>query len=75
VVERAPFVLSPGELLSLRVFVDQSVVEVYANDRQAIARRVYPKGSDSLGVALFAIGGDAHIQSVKAWEMLAANPF
>ena len=42
VVERAPFALQPGEPLKLRVFVDKSVVEIFANDRQAIGRRVYP---------------------------------
>ena len=75
VIERAPFGLKPGELLKLRVFVDKSVVEVYANDRQAIGRRVYPTRNDSLGVTLFAAGGSAQFQSVAAWEMMPANPF
>jgi beta-fructofuranosidase len=57
------------------VFVDRSVVEVYANDRQAICRRVYPGRPDSLGVAVFATGGDARIASVKAWEMMPSNPY
>jgi beta-fructofuranosidase len=75
VVERAPFALKPGESLKLRVFVDKSVVEVFANDRQAISRRVYPVRSDSLGVSLFASGGIAHFKTVKAWEMMPANPY
>ncbi|MCX6926816.1 MAG: GH32 C-terminal domain-containing protein, partial [Verrucomicrobia bacterium] len=33
VIERAPFALRPSEPLKLRVFVDRSVVEVFANDR------------------------------------------
>jgi beta-fructofuranosidase len=74
-LERAPFSLKDGERLRLRVFVDKSVVEVYANDRQAICRRVYPGRPDSLGVALFATGGDARIASVKAWEMMPSNPY
>lgn len=74
VVERAPFALLPGERLKLRVFVDKPVIEVFANDRQAIARRVYPVRSDSLEVKLFASGGDARFVSVKAWEMPPANP-
>ena len=60
-VERAPFELREDEPLKLRVFVDKSVVEVYANDRQAICRRVYPGRKDSLGVVLFAGGGEAEI--------------
>ena len=74
-VERAPFELKDGEPLKLRVFVDKSIVEVYANDRQAICRRVYPGRTDSLGVALFATGGKATFSSVKAWEMMPSNPY
>ena len=75
VVERAPLELHPGEPLKLRVFVDKSVVEVYANDRQAISRRVYPARTESLGVMLFADGGAANFAKLKAWEMAPANPF
>ncbi len=74
-LEQAPFELKDGEPLKLRVFVDKSVVEVYANDRQAICRRVYPGREDSLGVVLFANGGEAEIASVKAWEMMPSNPY
>jgi beta-fructofuranosidase len=61
--------------LRLRVFIDKSVIEVYANDRQAIGRRVFPARNDSLGVALFAQGRSAHCKKVYAWEMMPANPF
>jgi len=75
VVERAPFALKPGETLKLRVFVDKSVVEIYANDRQAIARRVYPARADSLGLFLFAQGGGARFKNVTAWDMMPSNPY
>jgi beta-fructofuranosidase len=75
VVERAPFALKPGEPLKLRVFIDKSVVEVFANDRQAISRRVYPVRNDSLGVSLFASGGSARFNTVKAWDMIPSNPY
>jgi len=75
VVERAPFALKPGESLKLRVFVDKSVVEVYANDRQAICRRVYPARPDSVGASLFAVNGSAQFKSVTAWDMMPSNPF
>ncbi len=47
-VEAAPFELQDGERLKLRVFVDKSVVEVFANGRQAIARRIYPSRPESV---------------------------
>ena len=48
---------------------------VFANDRQAIGRRVYPAQADSLGVALFSDGGPATFRNVKAWEMTPSNPY
>jgi beta-fructofuranosidase len=74
VVERAPFALRPGEPLSLRVFVDKCIVEVYANDRQAIGRQVFPSRNDSLGIQLFAEGGQARFTKLRAWEMVPSNP-
>lgn len=75
VVERAPLELRQGEPLKLRVFVDKPIVEVYANDRQAIGRRVYPARSDSVGVSLFSEGGPAKASQVTAWEMAPSNPY
>jgi beta-fructofuranosidase len=75
VVERAPFELKRGEPLRLRVFVDKSVIEVFANERQAIGRRVYPARKDSTGVFLFALGGAAKFDRVKTWDLAPANPY
>ncbi len=75
-LEAAPFALGAGEPLKLRIFVDKSVVEVFANDgRQAVARRIYPSRSDSLGVALFSRGGGARVTRVRAWDMAPSNPY
>jgi beta-fructofuranosidase len=74
-VEAAPFALQPGEPLQLRVFIDKSIVEVFANDRQAVARRIYPTRPDSVGVTLFARGGDITVPRLQAWEMMPSNPW
>ena len=73
--ERAPFELQLGEELELRVLVDKSVVGVFANDRQAIARHIYPQREDSLDVVLFSKGATTHFHSVTAWEMMPSNPY
>ena len=67
--EVAPFELADGELLSLRIFIDKSVVEVFANGSQCVALRVYPERSDSIGVAIRAQGSDALLHSLDAWQM------
>ena len=69
----APFALKPGEPLRLRVFLDRSVLEVYANDRQCITQRIYPSRSDSLGVTLISRGGSVKVKSLDAWDMSPTN--
>ncbi|MFZ2640319.1 MAG: glycoside hydrolase family 32 protein, partial [Verrucomicrobiia bacterium] len=69
----APFALKPGEPLRLRVFLDRSVLEVYANDRQCITQRIYPSRSDSLGVTLIARGGSVKVKSLDAWDISPTN--
>ncbi len=73
-IEAGPFELKVKEALQLRVFVDKSVVEVFANGRQAVMRRIYPTRSDSMGVRLFSKGGAASA-TLKAWEITASNPY
>ncbi|HUS47926.1 MAG TPA: glycoside hydrolase family 32 protein [Phycisphaerae bacterium] len=72
-VQAAPFELRPGEWLKLRVFLDRSILEVFANDRQCLTQRIYPSRGDSLGVAVFCRGGCAQVSSLEAWQMAAAN--
>jgi beta-fructofuranosidase len=72
-VEGGPFELKPDESLKLRIFVDKSVVEVFANDRQAVMRRVYPTRGDSHGIVLFSHGGVTEVKSIEAWAMAPAN--
>ena len=74
--ECAPFALSDGETLSLDIMVDRSVVEVYANERQAIARRVYPTHPErAVRVIAFADGGEAQVCSLAAWKTEPTNPY
>ena len=67
--ETAPVRLDPGEPLRLRVFVDRSVVEVFANGKQCVAVRVYPGREDSAGVSLRAQGSSALMTSLSSWQM------
>ncbi len=67
--ETAPIVLEDDEPLRLRVFIDRSIVEIFANDQQCIAARVYPGCDDSVGVSLRAQGSDAVLRSLDAWRM------
>jgi sucrose-6-phosphate hydrolase SacC (GH32 family) len=64
----APFELKPDEDLTLRVFIDKNLVEVFANDRQAVVfadRHV----RENPNIRLFAKGGDAAVKSVRTWKI------
>jgi beta-fructofuranosidase len=67
--ETGPLHLEDGELLRLRVFVDRSIVEVFANSRQCLTLRTYPEREDSSGVSVFARGDAAKLVSLDAWHM------
>jgi beta-fructofuranosidase len=67
--EVAPFELANDEPLKLRIFVDRSIVEVFAGGRQCLALRVYPQRRDSLGVSISARNGDASLRRLDCWQM------
>lgn len=68
-IEAGPLALKEGERLKLRVFVDKSVVEVFANSRQAVMRRIYPSQPDSVGVCLFSTGGPTQVHTLQSWNI------
>jgi beta-fructofuranosidase len=68
-VQTAPLALRPDEPLELRVFLDSSIIEVYANRRRCLTSRVYPSRPDSTGLRLAASNGPVTVQELMAWEM------
>jgi beta-fructofuranosidase len=68
-VQKGTLSLSPPEPLRLNVFVDASVIETFANNRTCITDRTYPSNNDSLGIGLFARGGEARLRSMQVWEL------
>ncbi|MEM9481952.1 MAG: glycoside hydrolase family 32 protein, partial [Verrucomicrobiota bacterium] len=67
--EVAPYLLHDGPVSNLRIFIDKSIVEVFINGVQCAAVRVYPGREDSTGVSIRAIGGDANLIHLNAWQM------
>lgn len=63
-----PFELKENEDLTLRIFIDKSMIEVFANDRQAaVAWHEYLPVN--LNVSLFSKGGDLTVKKVTGWKM------
>ena len=74
IIEEAPFELKDGEPLVLRIFIDKSVIEVFANDRQAIARMVYPT-LGGRGARIFSTSKAIKVKSINTWELSPSNPY
>lgn len=66
-VQEGDFELLGGESLKLHIFLDHSVVEVFANDRFCVTSRVYPSRADSTGVHAFGTG--AQVKTLDSWTL------
>jgi beta-fructofuranosidase len=68
-----PFELKEGKDLTLRVFMDKNLIEVFANDRQA-AVGWHDYDAKDLHVSLFSKGGDLRVKRISAWQMNSIYP-
>lgn len=67
--ETGPIRMESDEPLDLRIFLDKSVVEVFANGKQCLAVRVYPDRDDSQSISFRSQGVASKISSLTCWEM------
>jgi beta-fructofuranosidase len=57
--------LLKNESLRLRIFIDRSIVEVFANQRWCLTSRVYPVNRESLLVSLFSTRNETVFNEVR----------
>ena len=69
----APFSLKKNEKLEIQIFIDKSIIEIFANGRQCITQRVYPTRSDSRGIEIFSSGGVSFINNLRVLDMSPTN--
>jgi beta-fructofuranosidase len=62
----APLSRASGSPVDLHIFLDGSVVEIFANGTTSLTKRVYRVPSGPLTLKL---GGDAELTSLDAWQM------
>ena len=60
--------LAGEETLRLTIYLDNSALEVYANDRVTMASRIYPDHEGALGIRLRSAGGGAKFET-SIWQM------
>ena len=75
-VQSAPLQFDLAQQVTLRVFVDHSVLEVFAGAggrvqqfERYLVQRIYPTRADALPVNLFSHGGSAVARRVRTWRM------
>lgn len=71
--QTAPLQLRNDEKLELRIFIDRSIIEVFANERQCLTQRIYPTRADSTGIELFSEEGAMRVELIQAWDMAPTN--
>ena len=72
--ENAPLPLREDHIVELRIFIDRSMIEVFADSQQFAAVRVCPEREDSRGVFIFAKGDRITLLSLECWQMNAISP-
>ncbi|BEN01262.1 invertase [Serratia marcescens] len=61
--------LPEGDILSLRIFIDRSSLEIFVNQGQAcLTSRIYPTAGDRR-LSLFAEGGRALFEPITGWQL------
>jgi len=61
--------------LKLHIFIDRSIVEVFANDFSVSMVRTWPVKPDSDGISIRSFGKPAKIKKLNAWKMKAITPW
>jgi len=65
---KVPATLDDKNRLKLHIYLDKSVMEVFADDRSCCTRVLDPTPEIS-GVELFAVGGEATARSFQSWPL------
>ena len=68
-----PFELKEGENLTLRIFIDKDLVEVFANDRQAAAH-IHDQIRPNPNISIFTRDGELVVSEIKAWQLKSIWP-
>lgn len=68
-VQEAPFEVKKGEKIQLRIFLDKSMLEVFANGRQCVTQVLYPTLADAINVQAFSEDAPINVKQVKSWKL------
>ena len=72
--ESARYPIPEDRIVELRIFIDRSIIEVFADTEQFAIVKVHPEREDSRGVSFFAKGDHVTLISLECWQMRAISP-
>ena len=55
-LSEAPVIVGEDGIVTLRIFLDRSIIETYINNEVAITKRIYPDLADALGIEISSDG-------------------
>jgi len=67
--QNAPFEVKKGEKIRLRIFLDNSLLEVFANEKQCITQVVYPTLKDAVNIQVFSDDAQIIVEETKSWKL------
>lgn len=73
--QRAPLKLRKDEILTLDIFLDRSVIEVFANGRQAMTQVVYPELDGSSRIKVFSGTEAVIVKNARSWALAETNAY
>lgn len=65
-----PEPVAKGQEMTLRMYVDHSIADVFVNDKWAFSVRLFPTDADADGLEAFA-DGSARVTRLEAWTLTA----
>ena len=63
-----PETITEGDVLTLHVFVDNSIADIFINDKWAFSVRLYPSDAEATQIEAFA-DGKTRVVSLSAWVL------
>ncbi|MDB5014986.1 MAG: endo-inulinase, partial [Daejeonella sp.] len=68
IITEAYDVTAFGKPQSFHVFIDNSIIDVFINEKAAFSARIYPTKADSKGIELFSEGATTTFTSINTWS-------
>ncbi len=68
--DKVNFILeNNSKKLNLHIFIDNSIIEVFANHRESITGQIISKNNLPFAIDLFSTGGKVKVNSLDIWEL------